>query len=80
MKIDPNAPAMPHSYEWSQRGEDFSTTEHGLTIRAYMATQIMAGIVANDRFIAGATYQGDHYLAAQNAVTAADLLIAELNK
>lgn len=56
------------------------TIEHGLTIRAYMATQIMAGIVANDRFIAGATYQGDHYLAAQNAVTAADLLIAELNK
>jgi hypothetical protein len=41
MKIDPNAPAYPFDPEAS------GTSCRGMTIRAAMATQIMAGMIAS---------------------------------
>ena len=64
MKIDPNAPAYPMP----------DRDHYGLTIRAEIAARIMAGLYS-DVAIAG-THKG----LAENAVQAADALIAALNQ
>jgi hypothetical protein len=64
MKIDPNAPAYPY-----QLG-----SQSGLTIRAEIAARIMAGLYSYGAIA------GTHKGLAENAVQAADALIAALNQ
>ena len=48
MKVDPNAPAYPHSItRQNDDGSKTVTTYHGLTARLAIAAQIMAGFAAN---------------------------------
>lgn len=70
MKIDPNEPAfaMPAC-------QNVHSAVHGLTIRAYMATQIMAAFASRDDWGELKDREWAH-----DAVHAADALIAELNK
>lgn len=74
MKIDPNAPAYPFDPETT------GTTCRGMTIRAAMATEIMAAIV-------GGCERGEQHdprihrdHAAKDAVRYVDALIAALNE
>lgn len=73
MKIDPNAPAFPNSRQYSNGDID------GLTIRAEIASRVMAGFSANHMMSSQAADWGpENYAAA--SVKMADALIAELNK
>lgn len=67
MKIDPNAPAYP----LQEHGD--MQSHSGMTIRAEIASRIMAGFAANPNG-AMSTIDADY------AVKMADALIAELNK
>jgi hypothetical protein len=64
--ITPTDPAFPA--ELSSSGP-----QHGMDLRTYIATRVMATLYTTDNII-------DHALAAAHAVQAADALIAELNK
>lgn len=73
MKIKPNDPAFPQSVsaapgQWSQGGPP------GLTIRAYIATQLMAGKLgdalsdaSDERYVKRALLRADMLIAALNA-------------
>ena len=69
MNIDPNAPAFPVD------GEKLHPDWRGLTIRAEIASRIMAGYRASDT--AGAM---DREYAVTNSIADADALIKALNK
>ena len=73
MNIDPNAPAFPVPDSHHADGQvEFGF--NGLTIRAEIASRIMAG------FAADAEMTGSKEEVASVAVEWADALIAELNK
>lgn len=83
MIIDPNAPAAPGSYVPFPREDDDSLLVQqgesirgtGITIRAEIASRIMAGFAANPQ-----SWQADNALRRANlAVEEADALIARLN-
>lgn len=87
MKIDPNAPAYPSELRINT-ANDFSTMATsrtvqmpGMTIRAAMATQIMAGLCANFGTI---TFRCKTVETAEQradlAVCITDALIAALNR
>lgn len=78
MKIDPNAPAFPTSDTIYPNGE-VQYGFNGLTIRAEIASRIMAGFAANSASANVSSKQLSEY-APRNAVAMADILIAELNK
>lgn len=69
MKIDPNGPAFPQPTE-----DGVSRGLPGLTIRAWMATKVLSGLVAAPN----RSGSFDEY--ALEAVMFADAIIAELNK
>lgn len=83
MKLDPNAPAYPTI------SAGVHLPHHGMTIRATMAKDILAGYSAafgapewcrSVKEIAEAHGQTPFGLLAEMSVTAADALIAELNR
>lgn len=75
MKLDPNAPAFLNILDAQQDGGHTNFEgPRGLTIRAEIASRIMAGMVANPRF------DSDIETISSDAVRCADALIEELNK
>jgi len=68
MNIDPNEPAYP-SQNLDRVGNPCEGLNYGMTIRAEIASRIMAGLCAISRD-----------LSPESAVYWADALIAELNK
>ena len=66
MKIDSNAPAFP-----SQNGVQY---DPGLTIRAEIASRVMAGLVCNGNLMQ------PRVATARESILYADALIAELNR
>lgn len=65
MNIDPNSPAFPTV------SASVHLPHHGMTIRAEIASRVMAALLGRTG------YEFNH--AAEDAVIAADALIAELN-
>lgn len=72
MKIDPNAPAFP--VKGTVQGSPYSTD--GLTIRAEIASRLMAGLLANTQ--AWEEMSSDSFV--NGSVEFADRLIARLNR
>lgn len=88
MKINPNDPAHPLVITKSfirnpsdPEGPPIEVMEAkpGMSIRAAIATQIMAGIMC-ERYGAGSLKMPGNEQVARAAVSAADLLLMELNK
>lgn len=82
MKIDPNEPAYPQPVAASVDGGIYTTMDvnggmlGGLTIRADISSRIMAGLVSCAEM--RSRYSQENI--ANDAVSLADALIAELNK
>lgn len=82
MKIDPNEPAYPQPVAASVDGGIYTTMDvnggmlGGLTIRAEISSRIMASLVSCAEMRSMYTQE---YIA-NDAVSLADALIAELNK
>lgn len=75
MKLDPNAPA--HPFRESNEFVQYPDTQFpGLTIRAEIASRVLAGFVANP----ASTEKWINNHAVASSVAMADALIAELNK
>jgi hypothetical protein len=71
-------PAFPRPYFENANGTEWSPSQDGMTLRAYIATKAMAGLLAGN-----AVYNGrsdDRAALARDAVAHADALIAELEK
>ena len=70
MKIDPNAPAYPHTYEIEETDEFI--THQGMSIRIWLTGQALSGLFGNGCI-------GSIEDRAGAAVKAADAAIAALN-
>jgi hypothetical protein len=68
MRIDPDEPAF------ARAGDEINKPTDGLTVRAYMATQIMTTMLP------GYSVTNPEVFIAERAVRYTDALIAELNK
>lgn len=83
MKIDPNAPAYPFPTT-DQNGASVTggpwAAAPGMSIRAYIAAKIMAGMATRGVFTVGDKRIDSWEKYAAQARVAADALIAELNK
>lgn len=78
MKVDPNAPAYPHSItRQNGDGSKTVTTYHGLTARLAIAAQIAAGIVSTD---SSDDPVSDNKYVARSSLALADALIAAHNE
>jgi len=78
MNIDPNSPAFPVVHAIVPRPGSYTTTppaQPGLSIRAEIASRIMAGFAADPK-----TENIPLKTLTKNAVVWADALIEELNK
>lgn len=73
-KINPNSAAFPITENVYREGFPYlELTHEGINIRTYIATRLMAGMLADPNFI-------DIGNAVRQSIQAADLLIQELNK
>lgn len=73
--MDPNSAAFPqHGYSDNPIVVERMSTRQGLTVRAYIATEAMNGLLSGQF---STTEPGE---LARDAVEIADALIAELNK
>lgn len=75
MNINPNAPAFPQTID--DMGTLTSVTS-GLTVRAYIATKAMSGILASEEGAFGGYRDPDAL--AEASLQATDALIAKLNE
>lgn len=80
MKTNPNAPAFPFE-EHNYNGELF-VSHGGLSIRAEIASRMMASIIANlnSNTAVGVPHPESNTNIAMASIALADALIAELNK
>lgn len=81
MKINPNEPAFNSGYkfEQSENGLQYERAPIGMTIRAEIASRIMAGAVGGITVTVLPTRE-DVQAMAKFSVCAADALIAELSR
>lgn len=81
MNTDPNEPAYP-SQNLDRVGNPCEGLNYGMTIRAEIASRIMAGLCAGQMVydIAINLTSGGDAIVAKSSVSLADALIAELNK